>query len=89
MTTSPRSRAEQMGRTLRSPPRTYAGNGGLMPLNGVNLGAIKERAEAARLTPSSTLTDSLVSAKERLMFNPTIPRSHVYRRILRPRLGDA
>lgn len=44
-----------------------------MPLNEVNLGAIKERAEAVLVTPSSTLTDTLVSAKERLMIHHSIP----------------
>lgn len=38
-----------------------------MPLNAVNLGTIKERAEAVQSTPTPALTDPLSKPKERLM----------------------
>ena len=51
-----------------------------MPLNEVNLGAIKERPEVARLTPTPGLTELPVVPKERLMSNHIIPLQHAYRR---------
>jgi hypothetical protein len=52
-----------------------------MPLNEVNLGAIKERPEAARLTPSPGLTDILEGSKERLMIHFTPFNSCAFRHV--------
>jgi hypothetical protein len=49
-----------------------------MPLNEVNLGAIKERPEVMQSTSSPGLTDSLELTKERLMSNHIIPSSQAY-----------
>lgn len=48
-----------------------------MPFDGVNLGAIKERPGAARLTPSPSLTELPNYPGDRLMANHSIPILHL------------
>lgn len=48
-----------------------------MPFDGVNLGTIKERAEAVLVTPTSTLTELPNYPGDRLMANHSTPNPHL------------